>query len=111
MQTSAPSVDILTRNLIWIFYSSGYESELKEILYDEAAVTSPDDVEVSVEDIEDEEKLEQLGKAILHFNTKSCKVVIRSSSRKREKELGNFKLKKTLLQRIVASCKFRHVRE
>ena len=60
-------MDILTRNLIWIFYSSGYESELKEILYDEEAVTSPDDVEVSVEDIEDEEKLEQLGKAILHF--------------------------------------------
>ena len=58
-------MDILTRNLIWIFYSSGYESELKEILYDEDAVTSPGDVEVSVEDIEDEEKLEQLGKAIL----------------------------------------------
>ena len=47
---------------MWIFYSSGYESELKEILYDEEAVTSPGDVEVSVEDIEDEEKLEQLGK-------------------------------------------------
>ena len=28
-------------------------------------MTSPGDVEVSVEDIEDEEKLEQLGKAIL----------------------------------------------
>ena len=30
-------------------------------------MSSPGDVEVSVEDIEDEEKLEQLGKAILHF--------------------------------------------
>ena len=39
---------------------------MKEILYDEEAVTSPGDVEVTVEDIEDEEKMEQLGKAILY---------------------------------------------
>ena len=30
-------------------------------------MTSPGDVEVSVEDIEDEEKMERLGKAIIHF--------------------------------------------